>query len=78
MLDADIYGPSQPTLLGTSERPKAKDKQLIPVAAQGVGFAAVLVAPLAGLVQGAAQSVHGFGARAPPRRQFGDQRVVIN
>ena len=31
MLDADIYGPSQPTLLGAPERPEAVDKQLIPV-----------------------------------------------
>ncbi len=31
MVDADIYGPSQPTLLGAPERPEAKDKQLIPV-----------------------------------------------
>ena len=31
MVDADIYGPSQPTLLGAPERPEARDKQLIPV-----------------------------------------------
>ena len=31
VIDADIYGPSQPTLLGTPERPEARDKQLIPV-----------------------------------------------
>ena len=31
LIDADIYGPSQPTLLGAPERPEAKDKQLIPV-----------------------------------------------
>ncbi len=31
MIDADIYGPSQPTLLGAPERPEARDKQLIPV-----------------------------------------------
>ena len=31
LIDADIYGPSQPTLLGTPQRPEAKDKQLIPV-----------------------------------------------
>ncbi|WP_114228544.1 MULTISPECIES: Mrp/NBP35 family ATP-binding protein [Sphingomonas] len=31
MIDADIYGPSQPTLLGSGARPEAKDKQLIPV-----------------------------------------------
>ncbi len=31
LIDADIYGPSQPTLLGAHDRPEAKDKQLIPV-----------------------------------------------
>jgi ATP-binding protein involved in chromosome partitioning len=32
MIDADIYGPSQPTLLGSSAKPEAEDKKLIPVA----------------------------------------------
>jgi ATP-binding protein involved in chromosome partitioning len=32
MIDADIYGPSQPTLLGVHVRPEAKGKQLIPTA----------------------------------------------
>lgn len=47
IIDADIYGPSQPTLLGTSERPEARDKQLIPVEAQGVRLLSVgqLVSP---------------------------------
>ena len=35
LIDADIYGPSQPRLLGTTARPEAKAKQLIPVEAQG-------------------------------------------
>jgi ATP-binding protein involved in chromosome partitioning len=47
IIDADIYGPSQPTLLGTSERPEARNKQLIPVEAQGVKLLSVgqLVSP---------------------------------
>lgn len=47
IIDADIYGPSQPTLLGTAERPEARNKQLIPVAAQGVRLLSVgqLVSP---------------------------------
>ncbi|HJU76313.1 MAG TPA: P-loop NTPase, partial [Sphingomicrobium sp.] len=36
LVDADVYGPSQPTLLGTDARPTAEDDQLIPVEAQGV------------------------------------------
>ena len=31
LIDADIYGPSQPTLLGAPQRPEARAKQLIPV-----------------------------------------------
>ncbi|MCY7281444.1 MAG: Mrp/NBP35 family ATP-binding protein [Sphingomonas bacterium] len=31
LIDADIYGPSQPTLLGAHDRPEASDKQLVPV-----------------------------------------------
>ncbi|MEO6579650.1 MAG: Mrp/NBP35 family ATP-binding protein [Sphingomicrobium sp.] len=31
LIDADIYGPSQPTLFGTLDRPEAREKQLIPV-----------------------------------------------
>lgn len=32
LVDADIYGPSQPTILGVEgQRPEARDKQLIPV-----------------------------------------------
>ncbi|MBW0144338.1 Mrp/NBP35 family ATP-binding protein [Sphingomicrobium clamense] len=31
VIDADIYGPSQPTLLNAHAKPEARDKQLIPV-----------------------------------------------
>ena len=41
VIDADIYGPSQPTLLGTTEKPMAEDKQLIPVEANGVKLLSV-------------------------------------
>jgi ATP-binding protein involved in chromosome partitioning len=41
VIDADIYGPSQPTLLGTNEKPMAEDKQLIPVEANGVKLLSV-------------------------------------
>jgi ATP-binding protein involved in chromosome partitioning len=33
MIDADIYGPSQPTLLNAHTRPEAEAKTLIPVVA---------------------------------------------
>ena len=42
LIDADIYGPSQPTLLGAPDRPEARDKQLIPVTSpQGVKLLSV-------------------------------------
>jgi len=47
LIDADIYGPSQPTLLGSSEKPTAAGDKLIPVEAHGVKFLSLgqLVAP---------------------------------
>ena len=47
LIDADIYGPSQPTLLGTDAKPSAKDDRLIPVEAHGIRFLSLgqLVSP---------------------------------
>ena len=47
IVDADIYGPSQPTLFGTSEKPKAEKEKLIPVEVQGIKLLSVgqLVSP---------------------------------
>ena len=36
LVDADVYGPSQTRILGTSDRPEMIDKQLIPVEAHGI------------------------------------------
>ncbi len=36
LLDADIYGPSQPKLMGSNGRPVAFNDQLIPIAAHGI------------------------------------------
>ena len=41
IVDADIYGPSQPTLLGTTEKPHAENDKLVPVEAQGVRLLSV-------------------------------------
>jgi ATP-binding protein involved in chromosome partitioning len=38
LIDADIYGPSQPRLLGSDETPTAEGDRLIPVAAHGLHF----------------------------------------
>src|SRR6185503_16277555 len=38
LIDADVYGPSQPTLLGTDSKPTAEDDRLIPVEAHGIRF----------------------------------------
>jgi ATP-binding protein involved in chromosome partitioning len=47
LVDADVYGPSQPTLLGSSDKPTAEDERLIPVEAQGIKFLSLghLVSP---------------------------------
>jgi ATP-binding protein involved in chromosome partitioning len=47
MIDADVYGPSLPTLLGTEEKPTADGDRLIPVAAHGLKFLSLgqLVSP---------------------------------
>jgi ATP-binding protein involved in chromosome partitioning len=47
LIDADVYGPSQPTLLGSHEKPTAENEQLIPVEAHGVRFLSLgqLVSP---------------------------------
>ncbi len=36
LVDADIYGPSQPRIMGAYDRPELADQQLVPVAAHGV------------------------------------------
>jgi ATP-binding protein involved in chromosome partitioning len=47
LVDADVYGPSQPTLLGTHAKPTAENDQLIPVEAHGLKFLSLgqLVSP---------------------------------
>jgi ATP-binding protein involved in chromosome partitioning len=47
LIDADVYGPSQPTLLGSNEKPTAVDDRLVPVEAHGIKFLSVgqLVSP---------------------------------
>jgi ATP-binding protein involved in chromosome partitioning len=47
LIDADVYGPSQPTLLGNHDKPTAEGERLIPVAAHGIKFLSLgqLVSP---------------------------------
>lgn len=47
LIDADVYGPSQPTLLGSHQKPSARGEQLIPVEAYGIRFLSLgqLVSP---------------------------------
>jgi ATP-binding protein involved in chromosome partitioning len=47
LIDADVYGPSQPTLLGSSAKAKARDERLIPTEVHGIRFLSVgqLVSP---------------------------------
>ena len=41
LVDADIYGPSQPRLFNANERAEARDKQLIPIEAHGLKLLSV-------------------------------------
>jgi ATP-binding protein involved in chromosome partitioning len=41
IVDADIYGPSQPTLLGTTDKPRAENDKLVPVDVQGIKLLSV-------------------------------------
>ena len=47
LIDADVYGPSQPTLLGNHDKPEGKDDKLVPVEAHGIRFLSLgqLVSP---------------------------------
>src|SRR3982750_2680775 len=47
LLDADVYGPSQPTLLGNHQKPSAENDKLLPVEAHGIRFLSLgqLVSP---------------------------------
>ena len=47
LVDADVYGPSQPTLLGVHDKPTAENEKLIPVEAHGIRFLSLgqLVSP---------------------------------
>ena len=47
LVDADVYGPSQPTLLGSHQKPEAANEKLIPVEAHGIRFLSLgqLVSP---------------------------------
>jgi ATP-binding protein involved in chromosome partitioning len=47
LVDADVYGPSQPTLLGSDAKPTAEGDRLVPVEAHGIRFLSLgqLVSP---------------------------------
>lgn len=47
LIDADVYGPSQPTLLGRHDKPGARNEKLVPVEAHGIRFLSLgqLVSP---------------------------------
>src|ERR1044071_6674553 len=47
LIDADVYGPSQPTLLGKHDKPEGENEKLIPVEAHGIRFLSLgqLVSP---------------------------------
>jgi ATP-binding protein involved in chromosome partitioning len=36
LVDADVYGPSQPRLMGTSEKPRSVDNRIVPIETHGI------------------------------------------
>ncbi len=52
LLDADVYGPSIPTMLGTHERPEVSGQKLIPVTRYGMKLMSIgfIVAPTEAMV----------------------------
>lgn len=77
LIDADVYGPSQPTLLGRSDKPTAENEKLIPVEAHGIKFLSLgqLVSPGHAL---AWRGPMATGALANlMEAQWGDTEVLI-
>jgi len=52
LIDADIYGPSIPLMMGINERPKVVDQKLVPLAAHGVKVMSIgfLVDPMQAVI----------------------------
>ncbi len=52
LIDADIYGPSIPLMMGINERPKLRDQKLVPLTAHGVSVMSIgfLVDPMQAVI----------------------------
>src|SRR5256886_5446869 len=60
LLDADIYGPSVPGMLGVSDTPQVHDQKLVPLEAYGLKVISI------GLLAGADKAMVCRGAMGPP------------
>jgi ATP-binding protein involved in chromosome partitioning len=77
LVDADIYGPSQPRIMGSSERPEMADKQIVPVEAHGVKLLSIgqLVEPGAALAWRGPMAASALGQLV--EGDWGDAELLV-
>ena len=77
LVDADIYGPSQPRLMGNDEKPEARDKKIIPVEAHGVRLLSIgqLVQPDSALAWRGPMASNALGQLV--EGEWGDAELLI-
>jgi ATP-binding protein involved in chromosome partitioning len=77
LVDADIYGPSQPRIMGNDERPELADKQIVPVEAWGVRMLSIgqLVDPGAALAWRGPMAASALGQLV--EGDWGDAELLI-
>ena len=77
LIDADIYGPSQPRIMGNSDRPEMADKQIVPVSAWGVRMLSIgqLVAEGSALAWRGPMAASALGQLV--EADWGDAEILI-
>jgi ATP-binding protein involved in chromosome partitioning len=77
LIDADIYGPSQPLLMGTNERPRSVEQRIIPVEAWGVRMLSVgqLVEPGAAVAWRGPMAASALGQLVDA--DWGDAEILV-
>jgi ATP-binding protein involved in chromosome partitioning len=77
LVDADIYGPSQPRIMGNDDRPEMADKQIVPVEAHGVKLLSIgqLVEPGAALAWRGPMAASALGQLI--EGDWGDAEMLI-
>jgi len=77
LLDADIYGPSQPRIMGNHDRPELSDKKIVPVEAWGVQMLSIgqLVEPGTALAWRGPMAASALGQLV--EGDWGDRDLII-